>query len=189
MGLLFRIFKGLYLIGLTIIKASLIDDSYYDNKLRVWLANFLTILALMGLLLLVLYLFVWAISLEIFVGALLLAYLEALLWQELADGLTSLVREICLVWATVGYTVLIGAVIQIDRMPRAGSTALVIYWTFLLVLGLLLWRIAIGWVTESAGYQPELKLKKIVYKQQFRSTNIEEIPIINQAQAYLKRMR
>ncbi len=189
MGLLFRILKELYLIGTTIIKASLIDDSDYENKLRVWLANFLTILALIGLLFLALYLLVWAISLEIFVSALLLAYLEAWLWQELADGLTILVREICLVWATVGYTVLIGAAIQIDRMPWAGSTALVTYWTFLLILGLLLWRITIGRSTESAGYQPEFKLKKIGYKQHFRQTRIAENLTTDKAQAYLRRMR
>lgn len=189
MGLLFRIFQSLYLIGLTIIRASLIDGSYSENQFSVWLANFLTILALVGGFSLGFYLLIWAISLEIFVRALVIAYLEAWLWEKFSDKLTSLVREIYLISSTVGYTVFMGAVIQIDRMSWAGGTALVVYWIFLFIFGLTIWGITVCQVTELAEDKPGFFIKKIEYKQHFRSTKIaKKITPANQIQAYLKRM-
>ncbi len=122
MGLLGRIFQELYLIGLTLIKASFVDDTYYESKIIAWLTSLLRLLMLVGFFVLPLYLLVWSISFKIFVQALILAYLEAWLWSKLADKMTTLVQELYLVMSTVGYTVLIGTAIQLNRMPWAGST-------------------------------------------------------------------
>lgn len=190
MGLLFRIVKSLYLIGTTIIKASLIDDTYYENKLSVWLANFLTILALIAGLILALYLLVWAISLEIFVKALLIAYLSAWVWSKFCHLFTSFEQEMYLMSSTVGYTVLIGAAIQIDRIPWADAKTLWLYWAFLLILGFIIWGITVRNNTGLARDKPEFKINQIVYKQHFRLTKIaKEIPTLDQVQAYLKRMK
>lgn len=116
MGLLGRIFKQLYLIGLTTIKACLVDGTD-ENQMLAWIVNGLTILALVGGLIVTLSALVWAMSLEIFVKALLLAYLLAWLWSKFGQQFTDFEQELYLMGATVGYTVLTGANIQINRMP------------------------------------------------------------------------
>ncbi len=156
MGLLGRIFQELYLVGLTIIKASFVDDTYYESKIIAWLTSILRLLTLVGFFVLPLYLLVWAISCKIFVQALILAYLEAWLWSKLADKLTTLVQELYLVMSTVGYTVLIGTAIQLNRMPWAGSTILVFYWILLLILGWLIWRIT------RISHKPEPKSARVI---------------------------
>lgn len=188
MGLLGRILKQLYLIGLTIIKASLVDDTY-ENQMLVWIVNSLTILALVGGFVLTLSALVWAMSLEIFVKALLLAYLLAWLWSKFGQQFTCFEQELYLMGATVGYTVLTGANIQINRMPRADSKTLVVYWTCLLILGVIIWGITVCHTTRLAGEQQRFSSRKIEYKQRFRSTKMKGIPAPKPVQAYLKRMK
>ncbi|MBV8886591.1 MAG: hypothetical protein JO235_21705 [Chroococcidiopsidaceae cyanobacterium CP_BM_RX_35] len=184
MGLLGRILQKLYLIGLTIIKASRVDGTY-ENQMLVWIVNSLTILALVGGFVLTLSALVWAMSLEIFVKALLLAYLLAWLWSKFGQQFTSFAQELYLMGATVGYTVLTGADIQIQRMPWADGKALLVYWTCLLILGVIIWGITVRHTTRLAG-EPQ----KIEYKQHFRSTKVtKKISTLEQAQVYLKRMK
>jgi len=191
MGLLGRILKKLYLISSRIIQSSLIDDPYYQyNVLLVWLANILTIIAYLGGFGLALCMLVWAFSLKIFLYALLIAYLLAWNWEQLCNQVTIFAQEMYLICSTVGYTVLIGAAIQINRMPLADGKTLLVYWIFLLILGFILWSITVFNVTRTAGFKPVLAIKKIEYKQRFRLTKIpKEIPPNNQAQAYLKKMK
>ncbi len=63
-----------------------------------------------------------------------------------------------------------------------------LYWTFLLNFGLIIWSITVRKNTGLARDKPRFKINQIKYKQHFRSTNIEEIPPTD-TQAYLKRMR
>lgn len=190
MGLLIRIFQKLYLIGSLIIQHSLIDDPYHEyHVLLVWLTNVLTVVALVGGFSLALYMFVWAISLEIFLDALLIAYLLAWSWEQLCKDFTSFAQEMYLVVSTVGYTVLLGTVIQIQRMPWADGKELLVYWTFLLLLGFIIWGVTVFNVGKTA-VKPVLAIKKIEYKQRFRLTKIpKEISTENQSQAYLKQMK
>lgn len=189
MGLLVRILKRLYLSGSRIIQASLIDEPYFENQMLVGIANIFIIIALVGGFWIALYALVWVISVEIFVKALLLAYVEAWAWSKFYHQFTSFEQEMYLMGATVGYTVLIGAAIQINRMPWADGKALLVYWTFLLIFGLILWGMTVCKTTGLAGNKPEFKINQIEYKQHFRSTKTEEIPTTDKAQAYLKKMR
>lgn len=188
MGLLFRVLKKLYLIGVWIIQASLIDDPY-QNQVFVGIANFLTILALLFGFGIALYLLVKAVSLKIFLDALLIAYWLAWNWEQLGNDLTSFAQEMYLICSTLGYTVIFGTLIQIHRMQWADAKALLFYWLFLLILGFILWRVTVFNVA-TAGVKPVLAIRKIEYKQRFRLTKIpKEIPPNNQAQAYLKKMK
>ncbi len=188
MGLLGRILQKLYLIGLTIIKASLVDGTY-ENQILVWIVNSLTILALVGGFVLTLSALIWAMSLEIFLKALLLAYLLAWLWSKFGQQFTDFEQELYLMGATVGYTVLMGTAIQIQRMPWADGMTLLVYWTFLLILGLILWGMTVRKITELAGDKLGIKIKKIEYKRHFLQTRIpKETTPTAQTQAYLKRM-
>lgn len=191
MGLLFRILKKLYLIGSRIIQASLIDDPYYEyNVLLVWLANFFRVIAIVGGFGIVLYMLVWTVSLAIFLDALLIAYWLAWNWEQLCNDLTSFAQEMYLICSTWGYTVMFGTLIQLYRMQWADGKTLLIYWIFLLILGFILWRVTVFNVTKSPKFKPVLAIKKIEYKQHFRLTKIpKEIPMDNQAQAYLKKMK
>lgn len=191
MGLLFRIIQRLYLIVSKIIKNSLIDDPYYEhNVLLVWLANFFIVMAIVSGFGIVLYMFVWAISLGIFVKALILAYFEALVWSKFCNRFTSFGQEMYLIGSTVGYTVLIGTAIQLHRMPWADGNTLLFYWIFLLILGFIAWGITLFNVSRAAEVKPVLAIKKVTYKQRFRSTKLpQEIPANNQVQAYLKKLK
>ncbi len=95
-----------------------------------------------------------------------------------------------MIGSTVGYTVLIGTAIQINRMPWADGKTLLFYWTFLLILGVIVWGVTLSHTTGLAGDQPGFFIKKIVYQKRFRLTKmVKEIPLKEQVQAYLKRMK
>jgi len=190
MGLLIRILKRLYLIGSGIIQASLIDEPYSENQMLIGIANIFIVIALVGGFGSALYVLVWTISLEVFVKALLLAYFEAWLWSKFCQQFTSFEQEMYLICSTVGDTVLIGAAIQINRMPWVDGKALLLYWTFLLILGWILWSMTVCKTTGAAGNQPGFFIKKIEYKQRFRSTKTaKKIPAQEPVQAYLKKMK
>lgn len=189
MGLLFRIIKRLYLFVTQLIKNSLIDDLYY-NQVLVGIANLLTIFAWLLGFGAAIYLLVWAISLEILLRTLLLAYLAALAWEKFSHHLTPSEQEMYLIGSSVGLTVLIGATIQIRRMQWADGKALLIYWLFLLIVGFIFWGITVFNVTYAAKIKPVLAIKKIEYKRRFRITKLpNEIPTNNPAQAYLKKLK
>lgn len=190
MVLLFRIIQRLYLIVTKLIHNSLIDDPYYEhNVLLVWLANFFIVIAIVSGFGIVLYILVWAISLEILVKALILAYFEALVWSKLSKHLTSFGQEMYLIGSTVGYTVLVGMAIQTSRLQWADGNTLLFYWIFLLIGGFIIWGITLNNISK-AVVKPALAVKKIEYKQRFRITKLPpEIPTYNQAQAYLKKLK
>lgn len=191
MGLLGRILNRLYFICSKLIQKSLIDgpDSEY-HALLVFLVNGLIIIADICVFCLALYMLVWAVSLRIFLDALLNAYLLAWSWEQFGKEFTSFEQEMYLIVSTVGYTVLMGAAIQINRMPWADGKTLFVYWTFLLIIGFIIWLFTVFNVTKAAGLKPVLAIKNIEYKQRFRLTKItKEIPTENQAQAYLKKMK
>lgn len=191
MGLLFRILKKFYLLSSMIIQSSMIDDSYHEyHVLLVWLANVLTIVALFGGFGLALYALVWAFSLEIFVKALLIAYLLAWLWSKFCNYFTSFEQEMYLIGSTVGYTGLIGVTIQLHRMQWADGKTLFIYWTFLLIIGFILWQVTLFNVRKASEFKSVLFSQKFAYKYKFLSTKLpKKIPPNNQAQAYLKKMK
>jgi hypothetical protein len=188
MGLLGRILRRLYLIVTKIIKNSLIDDPY-GNQTVIFLCNLLTVIVEIAYFGIAMYLLVWAISLEIFMKALILAYFEALVWSKFSKHFTSFGQEMYLIGSTVGYTVLVGMAIQISRMPWADGNTLLFYWIFLLIGGFIIWGITLFNVSK-AVVKPVLAVKKIEYKQRFRITKLPpEIPPNNQAQAYLKKLK
>ena len=191
MGLLGRILQRLYLIVTKLIHNSLIDDPYYEhNVLLVWLANFFIVIAIVSSFGIVLYILVWAISSEIFMKALILAYFEALIWSKFCKIFTSFGQEMYLIGSTVGYTVLVGTAIQLHRMQWADGNTLLFYWIFLLSGGFIIWGVTLFNVSKAAGVKPVLAVKKIEYKQRFRSTKLPpEIPANNQAQAYLRKLK
>lgn len=191
MGLLFRIIHRLYLIATKLINNSLIDDPYYEyNVLLVWLANFFIVIAIVSGFGIVIYILVWAISLEIFMKALILAYFEALVWSKFSKHFTSFGQEMYLIGSTVGYTVLVGTAIQFHRLQWADGNTLLFYWIFLLILGFIIWGVTLFNVFKAARVKPVLAIKKIEYTQRFRSTKLpQEIPTQNQAQAYLKKLK
>ena len=190
MVLLFRIIQRLYLIVTKLIHNSLIDDPYYEhNVLLVWLANFFIVIAIVSGFGIVLYILVWAISLEILVKALILAYFEALVWSKFWKRFTSFGQEMYLIGSTVGYTVLVGMAIQIHRLQWADGNTLLFYWIFLLIGGFIIWGITLNNVSK-AVVKPVLAVRKIEYKQRFRITKLPpEIPANNQAQAYLRKLK
>jgi len=99
-------------------------------------------------------------------------------------------QEMYLMGSTVGYTVLIGTAIQINRMPQADDKTIVLYWTFLLILGFILWGITISKTTGLAKNKPRFLINPIKYKKRFRQTQIaKEVTSLEQAQAYLKRLK
>lgn len=189
MGLLFRIIKRLFLFVTELIKDSL-KDSPYQNQVLVGIANLLIILSWLGGFGIAIYLLVWAFSLEILLLSLLIAYLAAYAWSKCCNYFTPFVQEVYLIGSSVGLTVLIGALIQIRRMPEADGKALLFYWIFLLIVGFILWGITLFNVTYAAKVKPVLAIKKIEYKQRFRITKLpNEIPTNNPAQAYLKKLK
>lgn len=189
MGLLFRIIKRLFLFVTELIKDSLIDEPD-QNQVLVGIANLLIILSWLGGFGIAIYLLVWAISLEILLKTLLVAYLAAYVWSKFCIHLTPSEQEMYLIGSTVGLTVLIGALIQIRRMPEADGKALLIYWIFLLIVGFILWGITLFNVTYAAKVKPVLAIKKMEYKQRFRITKIpKEITANNPVQAYLKKLK
>ncbi len=190
MGLLVRILQRLYRLGAGIIQASLIDEPYSENQMLVRIANLFIIIAIVGGFGGALYALVWAISLEIFVKALLLAYLSAWVWSKFGQQFTSFEQEMYLIGSTVGYTVLIGTAIQINRMPQADDKTLVLYWTFLLIWGFILWGLTISKTTGLAKNKPRFLINQIKYKKRFRQTKIaKEVTSLEQAQAYLKGLK
>lgn len=191
MGLLGRILRRFYLIVTKLIHNSLIDDPDYEhNVLLVWLANFFIVIAIVSGFGIVLYMLVWAISLEIFVKALILAYFEALVWSNFSKYLTSFGQEMYLIGSTVGYTVLVGIAIQIHRLQWADGNTLLFYWIFLLIGGFIIWGITLNNISKAVRMKPVLAVKKVEYKQRFRITKLpSEIPPNNQAQAYLKKLK
>lgn len=116
------------------------------------------------------YLLVWAISLEILLKTLLVAYLAALAWSKFCHYFTPFEQEMCLIGSSVGLTVLIGAAIQIRRMPEADGNTLLFYWIFLLIFGFIIWGITVFNVIKTAELKPVLTINKIEYKQRFRTT-------------------
>ena len=76
MGLLFRIIKRLYLFVTGLIRHTLNDEPYY-NQVPVRIANLLIIIAWLVSFGAAISLLVWAISLEILLRTLLIAYLAA----------------------------------------------------------------------------------------------------------------
>ena len=191
MVLLFRIIQRLYLIVTKLIHNSLIDDPYYEhNVLLVWLANFFIVIAIVSGFGIVLYMLVWAVSLAIFLDVLFIAYLSAWLWENLCKHFTSFEQEMYLIGSTVGHTVLFGTIIQIHCMQWADGKTLLFYWIFLLILGFIIWGVTVFHVSKAATVKPVLAIKKVEYKQRFRITKLPpEIPTINQAQAYLKKLK
>lgn len=189
MGLLFRILKRLALVVTNSIKNSLLDDPYH-NQVLLGITNFFIILAWLLGWGIALGLLVWAISLELFVKALLIAYLFALFWEKFCHHFTPFGQEMYLFGSTVGYTVLIGAAIQIRRMPLVDGKTLLFYWIFLLIFGFIIWGVTVFHVSRAAGVKPVLAIKKIEYQQRFRITKItKEIQTTNPAQAYLKKLK
>lgn len=189
MSLLYRICQTLYLITSKIIQGCLLDDSD-GNQLLVWLANLLIVTALLGGFCIALYALICAISLEIFLKALLIAYFTALIWEKFSQHLTSLAQELYLLMSTVGYTVLVGAAIQIHRLQVADAKALLFYWIFLLSFGFIIWLVTLFNVTADPKFKPVLSVQKIKYQHRFRRSQIaKSTPTKNPAQAYLKRMR
>lgn len=189
MGLLCRILRLLFRLFTKIIKNCLIDDPY-ANQLFVWIANLLTILAIVVCFSLALYMFVYAISLQILVKALIIAYLEALGWLKFSGHFTSFGQEMYLIGSTVGYTVLVGIAIQIQRMQWADDNTLLFYWIFLVIFGFIIWGITLFNVSKAVRVKPVLAVKKVEYKQRFHTTKLpQEIPTNNQAQAYLKKLK
>lgn len=189
-GLLFRILHWLYLIGFRIIQSSLTDDPYYKyNVLLVWLTNFVTVIAILGGFGVVLFMLVWAVSLQIFLYTLFISYLSAWSWDKFCKDFTSEEQDLYLIGSTFSCTVIVGTLIQIHRMQWVDGKTLLIYWIFLLILGFIIWRITVFNVT-TAGVKPVLAIKKIEYKQHFCLTKIsKEITTNNQAQAYLRKMK
>lgn len=189
MGLLFRILRLLFRLFTKIIKNCLIDAPY-ANQLFIWLVNLLISLAIVVDFSLAIYMFVYVISLEIFVKALIIAYLEALGWSKFSDHFTSFGQEMYLIGSTVGYTVLVGIAIQIHRMQWADGNTLLFYWIFLLIFGFIMWGFTVLNVSKTVRVKPVLAVKKIEYKQRFHITKLsQEIPTNNQAQTYLKKMK
>lgn len=189
MGLLGRILRRLYLIASQIIQSCLIDDNY-ENQVLVWFANFFTVIAFLAAFGFVLYALIFAISLEIFCKAILLAYLAALAWEKFSKHLTSFAQEMYLLMSTVGYTVLVGIAIQIHRLQGADAKTLLFYWAFLLSFGFIIWGVTVFNVTADPEFKPVLPAKKLEYKHRFRRTTIaEDLPLTNQAQAYLKKIK
>lgn len=189
MGLLCRILRLLFRLFTKIIKNCLIDDPY-ANQLFIWIANLLISLAIVVDFSLAIYMFVYAISLQIFVKALIIAYLEALGWSKFSGHFTSFGQEMYLIGSTVGYTVLVGIAIQIQRMQWADGNTLLFYWIFLLIGGFSGWGITLFNVSKAVRVKPVLAVNKIEYKQRFRITKLsKELPTTNQVQAYLKKMK
>lgn len=190
MGLLFRILKRLYRIGSRVIQNSLIDDPYYEyNVLLVLLANVLIVITIFSSIGFVLYMLVWLVSLEIFLGALLIAYWLAWYWEQFANELTSFAQEMYLICSTLGNTVGFGTLIQIHRMQWADGNTLLVYWIFLLILGFILWAFTVSNAARARA-KPVLAIKNIEYKQRFRITKTpEENSTTNQVQAYLKKLK
>lgn len=189
MGLLFRIIKRLYLFVTGLIRYTLTDEPYY-NQVPVRIANLLIIIAWLLSFGAAISLLVWAISLEILLRTLLIAYLAAYAWSKLSHRFTPFEQEMYLIGSSVGLTVLIGATIQIRRMQWADGKSLLIYWLFLLIVGFIFWGITVFNVTYAAKVKPVLAIKKIEYKQRFRITKLpNEIPTNNPAQAYLKKLK
>lgn len=176
-------------VGSKIIQSCLIDDDY-ENQVLVWFANLFTVIALLAGFGLALYMLIFAISLEIFLKALLIAYLAALAWEKFSKHLTSFAQEMYLLMSTVGYTVLVGTAIQIHRLPGADAKTLLFYWIFLLSFGFIIWGVTVFNVTNSPEFKTVLSVQKREYKHRFRRTQIaEDIPTENQAQAYLKKIK
>lgn len=189
MGLLFRIIKRLYLFVTGLIRHTLNDEPYY-NQVPVRIANLLIIIAWLVSFGAAISLLVWAISLEILLRTLLIAYLAAYAWSKLSHHFTPFEQEIYLIGSNVGLTVSIGTSIQLHRMQGADGNTLLFYWIFLLITGFIFWGITVFNVTKTAKALPVLTIKKIEYKQHFRTTNIPKaIPAENPAQAYLKKIK
>ena len=189
MGLLCRIIKWLGLTVNRLVSNSLIDDPD-QNPLLVEFANLGIILFWLFCFVSAIYLIVWAISLEILLRTLLLAYLAALVWSKFCHRFTAFGQEMYLIVTTVGLTVLIGTQIQLHRMLRADVNTLKIYYLFLLIVGFILWGITVFNVNRAAKPKPVLATKTLEYKQRFRVTKLpSEIPANNPAQAYLKKLK
>jgi hypothetical protein len=111
-------------------------------------------------------------------------------WEQLSNDLTSFAQEVYLICSTFGYTVMLGTLLQLQRMQWADGKTLLVYWIFLLILGFILWRVTVFNVARAPGGKPVLAIKKIAYKRKFFLTKIsKEIPPKNQAQAYLKKLK
>lgn len=189
MGLLCRIIKWLCLTVNRLVSNSLIDDPDL-NPLLVEFANLGIHLFWLFCFVSTIYLIVWAISLEILLRTLLLAYLSAYVWSKFCHRFTAFGQEMYLIVSTVGLTVLIGTQIQLERMLEVDVNTLKIYWIFLLIVGFILWGITVFNVAQAAKPKPVLATKKIEYKQRFRITKLpNEISTNNPAQAYLKKLK
>lgn len=189
MGLLFRIIKWLYLTITNLIKNSLIDEPY-ENQVVVEITNLLIIVAWLCGLGLASCLLVWAISLEILLLSLLVAYIAAYVWSKFCHRFTAFGQEMYLLGSTVGLTVLVGTEIQLRRMPWASGRDLLFYWLFLLIVGFNFWGITLSNVTDAGKPEPVLTTKKIAYKHHFHTTKLpEETPSDHPAQDYLKQMK
>ena len=189
MGLLCRIIKWLCLTVNRLVSNSLIDDPDL-NPLLVEFANLGIHLFWLFCFVSTIYLIVWAISLEILLRTLLLAYLSAYVWSKFCHRFTAFGQEMYLIVTTVGLTVLIGTQIQLHRMLGADVNTLKFYWIFLLIVGFILWGITVFNVAQAAKPKPVLATKTLEYKQRFRVTKLpNEIPANNPAQAYLKKLK
>lgn len=188
MGLPFRILKWLYCIVSTSVQVILTDDPCENRSIVC--NNLMAFVIVLGILGIILCALVWAVSYKIFCLALLGAYIEAWIWERFSSRFTSFVQEIYLTISTIGYVVLVGATIQIQRMPWTNIYLLVLYWFFLLVFGCLIWLITVHNVSESESFLPKLAIKKIEYQHHFRTTEIpNETPSSNPVQAYLKKLK
>jgi hypothetical protein len=188
MSLLCRILKWLYLFVSITISSSLIDDPY-GNWLLLGILNLLIVLFWLGSWGAILVLMVWVVSLELLMKTMLGAYLLAWIWEKFWRKFTPFGQEMYLVGSTVGYTILIGTIIQIHQMPQVDGNRLIWYWAILLAFGFIVWRITLHQTTLAKGFQPKSAIKKIEYQHHFCKTKMpDETPSSNPVQAYLKKL-
>lgn len=189
MGLLCKILKLFFRFVTKLVKNSLLHDPY-GNQTLIFLANAVIIFAWLFGFGCALYLLVWFVSLKILLTALFVAYLAAFGWSKLSRHFSASEQEAYLLSSTVGLTVIFGTLIQLSRMPSADGRALFVYWLFLLICGFVFWGITLYNVSTATAVEKVLTPKQIVLKQRFRTTIVsKEIPPVNSAQAYLKKMK
>ena len=190
MALLCKIIDLCYLFIVKVAQISLTNDPD-GNSFVIFICNALTILALLLGLGFALAMLVLAVSLQILLAALLLAYLAAFGWSKLCRRLTPSAQEMYLLLSTVGLTVLVGTAIQLKKMQSADAHTLWLYWIMLLIIGFSFWGITLCNTSTAAGVEPIVFTGKIKPKQRFHTTlNLsKEIPEPNGAQNYLKNLK
>jgi hypothetical protein len=187
-ALLCKIIDLCYFFIIKVAQISLTNDPD-GNSVVIFICNALTILALILGLGLAWALLVLAVSLQILLVALVLAYLAAFGWSKICRRLTPSAQEMYLLLSTVGLTVLVGTAIQLKKMQSADAQTLLVYWIMLLIVGFSFWGITLNNVS-AAGVEPIVFTGKIKPTQRFHTTNVsKEIPESNGAQTYLKNLK